>query len=186
MANQENTHVKKSKRKVASLILIIVLLLLLISSCCVSLWAIFFRDDVPTVAPDYAPPVLEPNAEPTDEPEDTPKFESEEGGGKVTISYETDMTIDLSDGKVYWKYKHPKASNQDVMVQLIIQDRLIFKSGLIKAGNEIKVLDLNGEQVQMGVGNYTGRVELYYYHPETGERAVLSTDLTNITIKVQE
>lgn len=178
--NQENNR-KKKRWMLAALIL---LLLLLITSCSVTIWSIFFRDTTPTLAPDYAPQEIDPNATPTpDSDKENEKLEQEQGGGSVSIQYQKEVRVDLSDGMVYFSFTNPYESNQDMVLQVFVKDRLIAQSKLLPPGNSLSKLPLR-DGVELSVGGYDGKYTAAYYY-ESGEKAIIQTDIPLI-VKVQE
>ena len=184
MSNQENfeNREKNRKKKRWMLALLILLLLLLITSCSVTIWSIFFRDTTPTLAPDYAPQEIEPNAQPTPEPEDTEKLDQVQGGGSVSLQYTKEAAVDLSDGMVYLSFANPGESNQDIVLQVIVQGKVIAQSKLLPPGNSISQLPLL-DGVNLSPGGYNGKFTAAYYY-ENGEKAIIQTDIP-LVIRVQ-
>lgn len=174
--NQE----KKSNSK----LIILLLLLVTIVAICITVWALFFRDPV-VLAPDYAPQQEEQNAETI--PGDTgEKMESPQGGGSVSLTYSNEVTIDLSDKKASLYFANPGKSNQDMVLQVLIQDTVIIQSGTLKPGNQVSTIDLlDGAAKQLATGGYDGKFVVLYYSPETGEKAMVNTEIP-ITITVKE
>lgn len=170
---------KKSKPNV----LIFVLLIITVVAICVTVWALFCRDSSPVLSPDYAPQEEEKNAETI--PNDTgEKMENPEGGGSVSLTYSRDVSIDLSDEKATLLFANPGKSNQDIVLQIVIQDTVIVQSGTLKPGNQVTVLDLlDGTAKKLSAGSYEGNFNVLYYNPETGEKAIVNTEIP-ITITV--
>ena len=186
MSNQENyeNREKNRKKKRWMLALLILLLLLLITSCSVTIWSIFFRDTPTSLAPDYAPQEIDPNAQPTpDAGEDTEKLEQEQGGGSVSLQYTKEVTVDLSDGMVYLSFTNPSESNQDMVLQVIVQEKLIAQSKLLPPGNTLTQLPLK-EGVNLSPGGYNGKYTAAYYY-ENGEKAIVQTEIP-LVILVEE
>lgn len=178
MGRYEN---KKSK----SNLLILILLIITVIAICVTVWALFFRDTGPVLAPDYAPQEEEQNAETI--PGDTgEKLDNPEGGGSVSLTYSREVSIDLSDETATLLFANPGKSNQDMVLQIVIQDTVIVQSGTLKPGNQVTVLDLlDGAAKKMSAGTYEGNFNVLYYNPETGEKAIVNTEIP-ITITVNE
>lgn len=170
---------KKSKPN----LLIPILLLITVIAIYVTVWALFFRDSGPTLVPDYAPQEEEQNAETI--PGDTgEKLENPEGGGSVSLTYSRDVTIDLSDETATLLFANPGKSNQDMVLQIVIQDTVIVQSGTLKPGNQVTTLDLmDGAAKKLSAGSYEGNFNVLYYNPETGEKAIVNTEIP-ITITV--
>lgn len=178
MSNQEKEKKNKSQW------LILLLLLITLSALCVTAWALFFRSSDPALIPDYAPVEEEKNAE-NIEGDSSDKMESSQGGS-VSISYSTDVTIDLSEKTAGLYFANPGKSNQDMVVQVIIQDTILVQSGTLKAGNQVTKLDLlEGVEKQLSPGGYDGKLVIFFYDETTGEKAVINTEIP-ITITVEE
>lgn len=176
MGRYEN---KKSKPN----LLIPVLLIITVIAICVTVWALFFRDSGPALAPDYAPQEEEQNAETI--PNDTgEKMENPEGGGSVSLTYSREVSIDLSDKTATLLFANPGKSNQDMVLQVVIQDTVIVQSGTLKPGNQVTALNLlDGAAKKLSAGTYEGNFNVLYYNPETGEKAIVNTEIP-ITITV--
>ena len=164
-------------------LLIIILLCVTLIAVGVTVWALFFRDAGPTLAPDYAPQEMEQNAETI--PDDTgDKMENPEGGGSVSLTYSNKVTIDLSDKMASLYFANPGKSNQDMVIQIAIQDTVILQSGTLKPGNQVKLLNLlEGAEEMLQPGGYEGKFIVLYYDQTSGEKAMVNTEIP-ITITV--
>ena len=170
-------------KKNKTTLLILLLLLITLSAVCVTVWALFFRDSGPTLAPDYAPQEMEQNAEsiPNDSDE---KMAKPEGGGSVSLTYSNKVTIDLSDKAAALYFANPGKSNQDMVIQITIQDTVIVQSGTLVPGQQVKLLDLlEGAEKQLSAGGYEGKFIVLYYDQTSGEKAMVNTEIP-ITINV--
>lgn len=166
-------------------ILIPVLLLITLIAIGVTIWALCFRDTAPVLAPDYAPVEEESNAQAIED-DSGEKLEAEEGGGAVSLTYSNEVTIDLSDKAASLVFANPGKSVQDMVVQIVIDDTVIVQSGTLKPGNQVITLNLlDGAEKQLQPGGYDGKFVVFYYDPDTGEKAVVNTEIP-ITITVQE
>ena len=174
---------KKTKSRRNPLILI--LLMITIAALAVTVWALFFRDSGPVLAPDYAPQEEEQHAE-TIPNDDGEKMDQPEGGGSVSLSYAREVTVNLSDETVSLYFANPGKSNQDIVLQVVIQGEVIVQSGTLKPGNQVTSLELlEGTKKILAAGGYEGQFVVLYYHPETGEKAVVNTEIP-VTITVKE
>ncbi len=174
-------HASSQKKKPT--LLIPVLLVITVVAICVTIWALFYRDTGPVLAPDYAPQEEEVNAETI--PGDTgEKLDNPEGGGSVSLTYSRDMQIDLSEKTATLLFANPGKSNQDMVLQIVIQGEVIVQSGTLKPGNQVTRLSLiDGMEKKLSAGVYEGNFAVLYYHPETGEKAIVNTEIP-ITITV--
>ena len=166
-------------------LLIALLSLITAAAVTVTVWTVFFRKDDTVLAPDYAPVEKEEHAEAI--PGDTgEKMESDKGGGSVSLSYTDDVTIDLSDRQVSLMFANPGKSNQDMLLQIVIQDTVIVQSGTLSPGNRVTALDLlSGAEKRLVPGGYEGKILVFYYSEETGEKAMVKTEIP-ISVTIQE
>ena len=176
-----------SKRESTGETRLIIALLLLITTVavCVTVWALCFRTPNITLAPDYAPKETEAHAQmiPNDSGE---QKKSESGGGSVSLTYSNQVAIDLSDEIASLMFANPGKSNQNVVVQIVIQDQVIVQSGTILPGRQVTALDLlDGATSMLTPGGYDGNFSVLYYHPESGEKAIVNTEIP-IHIEVKD
>ena len=173
----------KAKKLIALLIL---LLLLLLISIGVTIWALFFREPDVVLNPDYAPEQMEPYQSPIPGDSTEGKVENTGGGGSVSLNYTDNVMIDLSDGKANLYFANPGKSNQDMVIQVVIQDEVLLQSGRLIPGHQVTELELLPDAAKkLAPGGYDGKFILYYYHPETSEKAMVNTEI-EITVSVQE
>lgn len=165
-------------------VIIIILSVVLAVTIGITIWALFIRDTSPALAPDYAPQKTEENALPIDGDTDGIKLQQPQGGGAVSLTYSKDVTIDLSEKSVSLMFANPSKSNQDMMVQIVIQDTVVAQSGLIIPGYQIKKIDLF-KKAKLSAGSYDGKIAVYYYQQDSGEKAMINTEVP-LKITVQE
>ena len=184
MAKNTGRHVQIPERRLN--IAALILGLVAVAAVAVTVWALFFRKTEPSIlAPDYAPQELEENAE---EMEDTgrEKLESEEGGGAVSLEFQTEAIVQLGRGIVSLSYGNPQESNQDVLLQVVIQDTLIAQSGRLTPGHSVSTLTLaEGAAERLEPGGYDGKFIISFYDPDTGAKANVNTEIP-ITVTVME
>ena len=166
-------------------ILMFLLLLITVSAVCVTVWALFFRTTDSVLAPDHAPVTQEAHAQPI--PGDTGKgADAEPGSGNVSLTYSNQIQINLDSKTAELLFANPGRSNQDVVLQLVIQDRVILQSGRIAPGNQVTKLDLPQEAAAMLMaGGYEGNFLVHFYHPNSGEKAIVTTALP-VSVMVSE
>ena len=170
-------------KKNKTTLLILLLLLITLIAISVTVWALFFRDSGPALAPDYAPQEMEQNAESIPDDSDE-KMAKPEGGGSVSLTYSNKVTIDLSDKAAALYFANPGKSNQDMVIQITIQDTVIVQSGTLVPGQQVKLLDLlEGAENQLSAGGYEGKFVVLYYDQTSGEKAMVNTEIP-ITINV--
>ena len=187
---QQEEEKKKGKKKF--IIILIILLLLLLLFIGIIVYLLFGRnDDSNTVLePDYASIDVEENAEAIGD-EDDEKLEASEGGGAVALVYSDEVTVDLESETLTLYYQNPTRSTQNVVVQVIVtgsedDEYLLAQSGILEPGYMVTTLDLEEElDVTLTSGVYSGVFRLLFYDPDTGERAVVDTEIP-IDITVSE
>ena len=176
---------EKENKKKWLLILLLLLLLITIAAIGVSIWAIWFRDSAPVLAPDYAPQQIEENAEPIGDSGDE-KLSQSEGGGAVSLTYAKEVSISLSDKSAALMFANPTKSNQDMVLQLVIDDVVILQSGRLEPGNRVTTLNLlDGAEKRLAAGGYNGKFVVLYYDCASGEKAMVNTEIP-VTVTVTE
>ena len=176
-------EIEKTRQKNKSRRLIILLLLLLLISMSVTVWALFFKEPDVILSPDYAPEEVEFNQIPIPNDDANGKVESIGGSGSVSLNYAAEVIIDQ---KVLLYFANPGKSNQDMVLQVVIQDEVLVQSGRLTPGHQVTELKLLPDAAKkLAPGGYDGKFVLYYYHPETSEKAMVNTEI-EIDIAVQE
>lgn len=179
-ANEDGKDDKRNRKK--WILLLSLLLLLLIAAICVTIWAQFFRKS-PSLIPDYAPPQKEPHAEDIGDNDDE-KLPQQSGGGAVSLTYTTQVKVNLSQGYASLYFANPSKSNQDIVIQIVIQDVVIAQSGAINPGKQVERLDLlSGAASALAEGGYNGEFRIYYYQPDTHEKTIINTEIP-VTVMV--
>ena len=179
----------QNKKLNKTTIIIAILAVITVTALCVTMWALFFRepsagdDNKVILNPDYAPQKQEQNAETI--PNDTgDKMAPPEGGGAVSLTYSNEVKIDISDKAAAVYFANPGKSNQDMVLQIVIQDTVILQSGTLKPGNQVKLLNLlEGAEDMLQPGGYEGKFVVLYYDPISGEKSMVNTEIP-ITINV--
>lgn len=158
----------------------LLLLLLSLAALLVAIWAMFFR--LPPLEPDFNLLEIEQNAEEMDDGGKAP--DSTGGGGAVVLNFSYDVAVNLTSQKATLYFGLPSQSNKDAVLQLVIGDVLLAQSGRLPPGYQISTLDVDrdaAERLQPGV--YNGGLRVFYYDDETGERAILDTEI-KVTVTV--
>ena len=163
--------------------LIPLLLLITAAAVCTTVWALFFRRSDTVLVPDYAPVATEAHAQPI--PDDQPRQNAAEPGtGSVSLTYSNQVSISLSGKSASLLFANPGNSNQDMVLQLLIQDTLIFQSGRLTPGNQVSTLDLaTGAEKLLTPGGYEGCFMVFYYDSVTAEKAIVNTQIP-VTVTV--
>ena len=176
------TDDKKENQK--KRLLILLLLLITIAAVGLSVWAIWFRNSTPVLAPDYAPQQIEKNAEPIGDHGDE-KLSQPEGGGAVGLTYAKEVGISLSDKSATLLFANPSKSNQDMVLQLAIDDVVILQSGRLEPGNKVSTLSLlEDAEKRLVAGGYDGNFIVLYYDRTSGEKAMINTKIP-VTVTVR-
>ena len=102
----------------------------------------------------------------------------------MSLTYSNEVTIDLSDKAAGLYFANPGKSNQDMVLQVVIQDTVILQSGTLKPGHQVKLLNLlEGAEKMLQPGGYEGKFVVLYYDPISGEKSMVNTEIP-ITINV--
>jgi len=167
--------VKQKKNQNSQSILVFVLLCVTVFALCTTVWALFFRQPDRVLIPDYAPVATEANATPI--PGDSGRADkAEAGSGSVSLTYSDRVSMDLSSRRASLVFANPGKSNQDMVLQLVIQDTVILQSGRLTPGNQIMELNIPEEAAAMlAPGGYEGEYLVSYYDPASGEKAIVNT-----------
>lgn len=173
----KKTGDKKTKR-----MLILLLLLIILIAIGIIIWAIFIRDN--SLSPDYAALNDEKYARDIGDDGDD-KLAQAEGGGAVSLTYSTDVTVDRSEEEATLMFANPTKSNQDMVVQIVVHDLVIAQSGRISPGKQVEKLDLSdGMADRLKKGGYNGNLTVLYYQPDTHEKTIVNTEIpVNITVR---
>ena len=140
------------------------------------------------IDPDHPLPEIDPDIETL--PDDGDKVQSESGGGFVSMVYTKEATVSLSTNTATIYYQNPNKSNHAVVLELYLvsgeQEYFLGRTGLIPAGGAIYQMDVSERDASIRAGIYTGLYRTYYYDPLTGERAAISSDITEVKVSVTE
>lgn len=183
----EEARDKQFKKKRRGLIIAAVVLLILII---VLSWRVGAPAPAVVLAPDYAMAEIEENATPmTDFGGGTQKLEAAENGGAVAIAYSDQVYYDQAAGTLSLSYGNPYVSTQSVILQIIVfgpdgSEYLIAESGILPPGYRVETLNASAEGVTVSSGAYNGIFRLLFYNSETGERAIVNSEIP-ILITVQ-
>lgn len=172
----------------------IIILLGIITTCavCVTVWALVCRRPAPLLAPDYAPMEAEANARPIDtEEKDQEKLKAERGGGAVSMTYQKEVAITISENRAALLFQNPSQSLNDMVLQLVITgsdgtETVVAQSGNIKPGNQVDHLDLEEGAARLSEGVYSGKFRIYYYDPDSGEKAMVNSSVDGVKITVSQ
>ena len=175
--------------RLAALLLLIPILLLVIRTG----WFKPADDGKVVLAPDYPLIKDEPNSQPIED--DQQKFEVSENGGAVALNYSDKVEYGLSDQTVTLFFANPGSSTQAVVLQIIVyggvnvdtgkpEEYLLAESGILRPGYYVERLDADLESnVSLASGVYSGVMRVLFYNEDTGERAVVNTEIpVNISV----
>lgn len=143
-------------------------------------------DPTPSLSPDYPAPPAEAGAEDIEENEE--KLDAPAGGGAVGLVYSDEVVIDLSDKTATLRFDNPSRSTQNVALQLLIQDTVVFETGTLAPGKRITSVALKegaAELLSAGVYSSNAKFVVYFYDPVTNERAVVNSEIA-VTVTVQQ
>jgi hypothetical protein len=166
-------------------LLIYFLMLITVAAVSVTVWALFFRTPNVALAPDYAPVATESHAQPIPNDKGV-RPEAEPGSGSVSLTYSNEVVIELSSGKVDLLFANPGRSNQDMVLQIVVQGTVLIQSGRITPGNQVTELELEQEAARLlSPGGYEGSFLIFYYDLSSGEKAMVNTEVPIIITVVE-
>ncbi len=176
--DNENKEAVVNKDSKKNKIIMIALIAVSVIAVCVSVVVIILNRPTSALPPDYAPQETEKNMETlAGNPDDT-KLPQPEGGGAVGITYSNQVTVNLTEKMASLRFENPQISNQNVLLQIVVQDKVIVQTGIIPPGNKVTKLELeNGVEKLLVEGGYEGKIVLHYYQPESGEKTILNTEI---------
>lgn len=148
--------------------------LIALLAVCVAVWALWFRAPTSPAEQDISP-VADEHLTPTDDGDDE-KMPQAEGGGAVNITYSNQVTVSLADAAANVQITNPTRSNQSMLIELMIQDVKVGRSGTIPPGNQLTVIPLD-ENVTLDPGKYSGMFHLLFFDTETNAQASLETNI---------
>ena len=157
-------------------------LLLMLLALIAIITAIWFIQNPEIIDPDYNILDVDENIE--EMPDEGDPVESTAGGGSVVLNFSYDVMVDLSSKKATLYFGLPSNSNKDAVLQLIVDDLLIAQSGRLPPGNQVKTMTVQDSAARrLKAGGYNGVLRVLYYNDETGERAILDTEIeVSITV----
>jgi hypothetical protein len=180
-----DSYVALLKSRAAFLILLLLLLGGLIAGG-ILLGNMLTRQPAPVENPTKAPdPYIEPMTE-----ESEPRATSEAGGGSVSMIYTLEASIQQGSDTATIYFKNPSASNHDVAIDFYIlsggERVLLGSTGLVPPGNGISQVKIDTSEIALAPGKYVGLYKVGYYNPETGEKALVGSEITDVVITVKE
>lgn len=128
---------------------------------------------------DYAPQKIDTAAVQMEDSGE--KLSAPEGGGAVSLTYSTDVLLNLQEKKAQILFENPSKSTQDMVLQLLVtgkdgEEEVLAQSDLIPAGYRLEELLLPGD-LTLSSGSYEGLFRVLYYDAKSGEKAVLNTEI---------
>lgn len=134
------------------------------------------------IDPDYN--ILEEDENLEEMPDEGDPVASTGGGGSVVLNFSYDVAVDLSDRQATMYFGLPSNSNKDAVLQLIVDDLLVAQSGRLPPGNQVRTMTVyDSAAIRLRAGGYNGVLRVLYYDDETGERAILDTEIeVSITV----
>ena len=106
-------------------------------------------------------------------------------GGSVRLSFSNRVYISLADREASLNFSTPEESDQSMVLELYIRDRLILQSGALTPGSTLKnLLLLDGVRLQPG--GYDGEFRVSFYDPHTGAMARVDAQIpVKVTVTEQ-
>lgn len=144
------------------------------------------------LAPDHAPSEADPNQTPMAESVSSSSIasgeedeEKDDDGGGIDLSYREKVNISIQNKTVDLYFGTGIESSADIILQVVVGDQVLAQSGKLIPGNEIKTLTLlEGVETSLNEGSYEGKMMLYCYSLDTGEKLPIVSVLP-VTVIVQ-
>ena len=172
---------KQEKEKISTKLIILILCIVTVIAVCVSVFVLLRRPG--DSGGDYAPQQIEQNDKPIPSEGSDEKPANPSGGGSVSLTYSDQVTLSLSKKEAALVFQNPARSNQDMTVEIVIDGKTIVKSGCLKPGYKVDTLS-GVDTDRLSAGAYEGKFLVSYYNSETGEKAVVNTEIPIvITVK---
>ena len=165
--------VKNKRKKYRMCVMILLVILLLGIGVIVALCVKKSRSDDFAPKVDQAAEQMESSGEKLDEPK---------GGGAVSLTYSTVVTVSTEDRTVRILFENPSKSTKDTSLQLTVngqnegEELLIAESELIPAGYKLAQMNLK-DKLDLDPGKYEGNLKVLYYDSENGEKEVVDTKI---------
>jgi hypothetical protein len=115
---------------------------------------------------------------------------SQNGGGAVSLRYSLNAELDLSTGEIQMYFANPSKSNHAVVLELYVVDGegarqgLLATSGLIEPGNSLSKMQFLSSNIKLSDGTYEAKFGLAFYDPQTGEKALVETNIDDVELVV--
>lgn len=114
--------------------------------------------------------------------------ESEKSGGSVRLTYSLDAELSLSTGNIRIYFLNPGVSNHDIALSLYIVDGentiKIAESGLVQAGYGLENMQFIENAAVLSEGSYMAMFGVSFYDPETGEKALVESNIPDVQLEV--
>jgi hypothetical protein len=98
------------------------------------------------------------------------KLPQTEGGGAVNISFSTEIQVSLADRMASLRYDNPSSSNQSMVVEVVVQDTVLVRSGYLDPGRGLESLPLE-DGITLSQGDYNGSFLVFFYDQESRVQA---------------
>lgn len=179
-----NSQEEEKEGKKRWLLLLLLLLLLFLLVIGILLRHNRGRNGTSTSGDTPLKPNIEANAESIAGDTSGEKLSAPDGGGAVSLNYSKQVDVDLSAKKASLVFANPSKSNQDAVLQLIIQDTVIIQSGSLAPGTRVTTLDLSDDAAaKLTAGTYDGKFTVSFYDRATDRWATLNAEIP-VTVTV--
>lgn len=179
MPQSQNTNADKDNERKYKIVIVILLIVTAVSIL-IAAAALHGRERAVKTADssstlDYAPVPIADNALPIAEKSDD-SDKDETGGSKVSLVYSDVVELSLESKTADIMFQNPDKSNQDIMLDLTIDGKVIASSGRIPVGYQIDKLE-NVDTDKLVQGTYEGKFQLTYYDSSTAEKSVVGSEI---------
>ena len=133
-----------------------------------------------------------PVTSPTETDRETSSSETEASdGGSVSMIYTLNAGYASGGDKVNIYFKNPSRSDHDVVLEFYAvgtenERVLMARSVRIPAGTGLEIMTLEDSAPDLQPGSYRGLYRVLFYDTTTGERALITSEITDVVITVWE
>ena len=107
-----------------------------------------------------------------------------DGSGTVSMSYTKYVSVDLSKNRVSLNLTNPDDSTQNMVVQVVLEDKVLAQSEELAPGKGVSRLELSeSAKKDLKAGRFEGKLQMAFYDRESHKEALLHTEIT-VTIEV--
>lgn len=179
---QHQKHTPEEKKAIdqrCKRAVVTVLLTAILCFACLK-WLIHSNRSSSVLIPDVAPEQLEKYAELIDPniPEGQAETATPSGDHNASIFYSDEFFLFPEESFLHVLIADPASSQQDIVVQILVQDTLLARSDLLEPGYQMQKIDLlPGVLEKLSPGRYNAVLNIFYYDHTTKEKTDMNVKI---------